>query len=79
MKQDEPVIYEICVEGQLDARWSDWFDGMTICNREDGSTILRGPCVDQSALFGVLTKIHTLNLTLISVERHLSYDMTSVT
>jgi len=69
MKQDEPVIYEICIKGQLDTRWSDWFDGMTICNHDDGFTILRGPCVDQSALFGILTKIHTLNLTLISVEQ----------
>lgn len=76
MKQVEPVIYEICIDGQLDMRWSDWFDGMTIHHRDDGLTILRGICIDQSALFGILTKIHTLNLTLISVNRH---NMTSVT
>lgn len=70
MKQDKPEIYEICVEGQLDMRWSDWFDGMTICNHDNKLTILRGICVDQSALFGILTKIHALNLTLISVNRH---------
>ena len=62
-------VYEIRIEGYLTDRWSDWFEGLTIRNDPDGQTTLRGVFVDQAALFGVLTKIHALNLTLISVNR----------
>ena len=66
---DTPSFYEIRVEGHLSDRWSDWFDGLAILNDPNGETILRGPFVDQAALFGTLTKIQGLNLTLISVNR----------
>jgi len=66
---DNPHIYEIRVEGYLTERWSDWFEGSTIRNDPNGETVLSGPFIDQSALFGMLTKIHSLNLTLISVNR----------
>lgn len=66
---DKPSFYEIRVEGHLSERWSDWFDGLAILNDPNGETILRGPFVDQAALFGTLTKIQGLNLTLISVNR----------
>jgi hypothetical protein len=66
---DTSFTYEIRVEGQLDNRWADWFDGLTIrCDGSDG-TILTGTLTDQAALFGVLTKIHNLNLILVSVSR----------
>ena len=63
-----PIIYEIRVKGQLDARWSGWFDGMTIRQEPNGDTTLYGPVADQAALFGLLIKIHNLNLPLISVN-----------
>jgi len=66
---DEPHIYEICIEDHLSKSWYDWFDGLTIRNESSGETILSGPFVDQAALFGTLTKIHSLNLTLVSVNR----------
>lgn len=66
---DEPRLYEICIEGHLTERWSDWLDGVTIHHSSSGVTTLTGSFVDQSALLGVLTKIHTLNLVLISVRR----------
>jgi hypothetical protein len=66
---DEPCIYEICVEGHLSENWSEWFDGLRIHNQADGETVLSGTFVDQAALFGTLTKVHSLNLTLISVNR----------
>ena len=62
-------IYEIRVEGHLTDRWSDWFEGLVIHNDPDGETTLSGALSDQAALFGVLNKIHALNLTLISVNR----------
>jgi hypothetical protein len=66
---DQPHVYEIRVEGHLTDGWSEWFEGLAIRNEPNGETTLSGLISDQSALFGVLTKIHALNLTLISVYR----------
>ena len=61
------TVYEIRVKGHLDQGWSTWFDGMTLTNEVNGETVLFGPVVDQAALHSLLMKVHTLNLTLISV------------
>ena len=66
---DTPHVYEIRVEGQLTDRWSDWFSGLTIRNEPNCQTTLTGLLSDQAALFGVLSRIHNLNLILISVLR----------
>jgi len=66
---DASYLYEIRVEGQLRECWSDWFEGLTIRHEPSGDTILAGILADQAALYGVLTKIHNLNLILISVQR----------
>jgi hypothetical protein len=63
------TVYEIRVKGHLDQRWSTWFDGMTVTHELNGDTALSGPVVDQAALHSLLIKVHTLNLTLISVLR----------
>ena len=69
---DEPMAYQIKVQGKLDLVWSDWFDGMTVTTEGEGDvtliTTLTGTVVDQSALLGILLKIGYLNLTLISVN-----------
>lgn len=66
---DKPHFYEIRVEGHLTDRWSEWFDGLAIQADPNGETILSGLLSDQAALFGVLNKIHALNLSLVSVTR----------
>lgn len=66
---DIPRIYEIRVEGHLADRWSDWFGGLAIRNDTNGETTLTGLLADQAALYGVLTRIHDLNLILICVSR----------
>jgi hypothetical protein len=66
---DTPHVYEFVIEGHLSTQWSDWFDGLTIRNEPTGETRLTGLLADQSALYGVLTKIHALNLELVSVVR----------
>ena len=66
---DTPRIYEIRVEGHLSDRWSNWFEGLKIYNDPDGGATLTGLVIDQAALFGMLMKIHDLNLILISINR----------
>ena len=63
------IAYEIRVKGLLDQRWSEWFDGMTITNVQDGDTIISGSLLDQAALHSLLIKVYNLNLTLLSVSR----------
>jgi hypothetical protein len=67
--RDEQVVYQIRVRGVLDAGWSDWFDGLTVCPQADGTTLLIGPVRDQSALHGLLAKIRDLGLPLLSMKR----------
>ena len=62
-------LYEIRVKGQLDLKWSDWFDGFTITRVDGGETMLVGTVVDQAALHGMLHKIRDLGLPLLSVQR----------
>ena len=61
--------YEIRVQGHLHARWTAWFDGLTVTNESDGTTVLEGPVVDQAALHGLLRKLQDLGLPLLSVTQ----------
>jgi hypothetical protein len=61
--------YEIRLTGRLDAHWSAWFDGLTVRQERDGTTVLSGPIADQSALHGVLQRVRDLGLPLVSVIR----------
>ena len=61
-------VYQIRVRGQLDSRWSEWFDGWAITHEEDGTTMLTGRVPDQAAVHGLLVKVRNLNLPLISAK-----------
>ena len=66
---NEGGSYEIRLKGYLEPRWADWFDGLTMTQESDGSTVLRGSVVDQAALHGLLGKVRDLGLPLIAVNR----------
>ena len=59
---------EIRVKGQIDERWSEWLEGLTITHTEDGETMLSGSVIDQSALYGVIGRLRDLGLPLLSVN-----------
>ena len=61
------MYYCITITGHLDSTWSDWFDGLTITHQENGTTVLAGRVVDQTALHGILNKVRDLGLALIAV------------
>lgn len=65
----EPGRYEIRLKGHLNARWADWFEGLSLTHASDGTTILAGPVVDQAALYGLLRKVRDLGLPLIAVNQ----------
>jgi hypothetical protein len=65
-----PATYQIQVPGHLDVSWSDWVEGMTITVESEGEgppvTTLTGR-LDQAALQGLLRRLYSLGLPLVSV------------
>jgi hypothetical protein len=65
---DKPTIYQIRVKGHLDSTLVEWFEGLTISNLEGGEAVLSGSLPDQAALHGILKRISSLGISLISVN-----------
>jgi hypothetical protein len=67
------TTYQIRVQGQISKRWAHWFDEMTIQTNHgahaDATSVLIGPVADQAALLGLLQKLYTLGMPLLSVRR----------
>jgi len=68
---DRPVKYQVTVPGHLDESWREWDGRMTVAVKydDDGTpvTTLTGS-VDQAALHGLLRRLYSLGLPLISVN-----------
>ena len=60
-------ITKIEVQGLLDEKWKNWFEGMDIIHTGN-NTILSGNIVDEASLHGILNLIRDLNLKLVSVN-----------
>jgi hypothetical protein len=68
---DRPAVYQIKVPGELDEKWSHWAGEMTVTvvgSKDDNLpiTTMTGT-LDQAALLGLLRRLYTLGLPLISV------------
>lgn len=61
--------YEIRVEGHLGHHWAAWFDGLSLVNDDDGTTVIHGEVADQAALHGVLQKLRDLGIPLVSLTK----------
>jgi hypothetical protein len=59
---------EIRVKGQIDEHWSEWFEGLTITHAETEESVISGVLADESAVYGLITKIRDLGLHLVSVK-----------
>ena len=68
---DQPATYQIKVPGELNEGWAEWAGGMTITVASEGDgppvTTLAGT-LDQAALLGLLRRLYSLGLPLISVN-----------
>lgn len=66
-------MYQIIVKGYLDQDWCDWLDGQEVSHHLTdqgiGVTSLRVALPDQSALHGLLTRLHLFNLEVLFVKR----------
>ena len=56
-------------KGHLGSRWAAWFDGLSLTNEDDGTTVIRGPVVDQAALHGLLQKLRDVGIPLVSLTQ----------
>ncbi len=67
---DRPVKYQIKVPGRIGESWSDWVGDMTIRVESEGDgslyTTLTGR-LDQAALQGLLRRLYSQGLPLVSV------------
>ena len=61
------TTYQIVVGGELSERYAEAFEGMEM-EAASGQTILTGEVVDQPQLHGILDRINSLGLRLVSVE-----------
>lgn len=65
---DDPAQYEIRIDGHIDSEWADWFEGMSVTAQTDGTTLLSGLVADQAALHGLVRKVGSLGMTLVSIN-----------
>lgn len=64
-----PGSYEIQCRGEIDARWTDWFHGLSVRHPGDGTTVITGAFEDQAALHGALQRLRDLGIPLISLTQ----------
>lgn len=60
--------YEITVQGHLDARRAECFEGLEMTLLPDGGTLIAGPLRDQAELHAMLSRIRDMGIVLASVR-----------
>ena len=60
--------YEITVQGHLNARRADCFEGLELRLLADGRTLITGPLRDQAELHAILGRIRDMGITLVTVK-----------
>ncbi len=66
---DQPGRYAIRVRGALAPHWAGWLAPLAITPEPDGTTRLVGTLADQAALYGLISRLRDLGLTLLALER----------
>jgi hypothetical protein len=66
------TVYELRVSGRLGQPTLAWFEDMNVTvdgTTSPAQTVISGPMRDQAALYGLISRIRDLGLTLILVKR----------
>lgn len=58
---------EIHVKGKIDPNWSDWFGELQMQENTCNETLLLGKLPDVAAVYGVISRLGSLVIPLISV------------
>jgi hypothetical protein len=58
---------EIQVKGHIDENWAEYLGGLTLTHTEENSTLLTGTLPDQAALYGLISQLRNLGLSLVCV------------
>lgn len=68
----EPAVFRIRIQGELDESWSEYFGAKEISVKTNDAgnvvTIIISEPMDQGALVGLVNRLNTLGIPLISVE-----------
>ena len=59
---------EIHIKGQINEKWSEWFDGLTVSHPDLDLTLLSGLVADPASLYGIIARLRDLGLQLTSVN-----------
>jgi hypothetical protein len=59
---------EIHVRGKINPNWSDWFGEMQMQETSSDETVLIGKLPDMAAVYGVISRLGSLVIPLISVK-----------
>jgi hypothetical protein len=68
-RRREEAQYRLREQGTLPPQWSAWFEGLSISHEAPDDTVLAGKVADQAALYGVISRVRDLGLTLVAIER----------
>jgi hypothetical protein len=67
----EPVVYEVCVQGELTESWCDYFSAQSITVERSGGgnvvTTLVSEPMDQGTLVGLINALNTFGIPVISL------------
>ena len=58
---------EIHVKGKINPNWSDWFGELHLQETTCDETVLRGKLPDMAAVYGVISRLGSLVIPLVSV------------
>ena len=68
----EGTVYELRIKGRLAQETLAWFEDLDVVIDEATSppqTVVKGPMRDQAALYGLISRIRDLGLTLLAVNQ----------
>jgi len=61
------LAVEIIVIGRIDKEWCEWLGGLAMSYAEPNQTVLTGVLADQAAVYGVISRLRDLGISLSSV------------
>jgi hypothetical protein len=59
---------EIRLKGKIGPNWSDWFGDLHVQDGDRDETILHGELTDMAAVYGIISRLGSLVMPLISIH-----------